>query len=171
DSLDNIVGYRNKLDCHTGGGLLHRAFSVFLFNNQQEVLVQQRSTQKLLWPNFWSNACCSHPRRGESVEQAAYRRVPEELGCQVELHFAFKFVYRAAFEALGSEHELCSVFVGRAPSEVSFNPNEVAAAKFVPAATMDALLADKRSPYTPWMRLEWSRLRAQHWQLIAGVSG
>ncbi|MEZ4271756.1 MAG: isopentenyl-diphosphate delta-isomerase [Myxococcota bacterium] len=79
DSEDQIVGYDSKDVCHDGEGLLHRAFSVFLFNGMGELMLQQRSAQKRLWPMFWANSCCSHPRRGEDIDAAAKRRMCEEL--------------------------------------------------------------------------------------------
>lgn len=171
DPADQVLGYCNKADCHRRPGLLHRAFSVFLFNREHQVLLQQRSSQKLLWPNFWSNACCSHPRRGETVEQAAYRRVQEELGCRVGLRFAYKFIYQATFEDVGSEHELCSVFVGPAPaSTFPYNANEIAATRFVSPEKVDSALLDTAAPYTPWLRLQWPVLRRQHWPLICAIA-
>ena len=80
DEHDNIIGYENKDVCHNGDGLLHRAFSIFLFTSNGELLIQQRSQEKRLWGLFWSNTCCSHPRKGETYEQATMRRLQEELG-------------------------------------------------------------------------------------------
>ena len=75
DENDREIGYRSKVDCHTGHGTLHRAFSIFLFDNRGRVLLQQRAAGKPLWPLYWSNSCCSHPRRGESMQQALHRRL------------------------------------------------------------------------------------------------
>ena len=79
DREDNELGFLSKAECHDGAGVLHRAFSLFLFNDEGELLLQQRSGNKRLWPNFWSNSCCSHPRRGESMEVATRRRLRDEL--------------------------------------------------------------------------------------------
>ena len=82
DSLDNEIGTMSKIDCHQGEGRLHRAFSVFLFNAKGELLIQQRSALKKLWPLFWSNSCCSHPREGENITEAVNRRLLDELGIE-----------------------------------------------------------------------------------------
>jgi len=85
DEDDNEVGYRSKGECHEGHGILHRAFSIFLFDKRGRVLLQQRAAGKRLWPLHWSNSCCSHPRRGETMDQALHRRLREELGLEASL--------------------------------------------------------------------------------------
>ena len=85
DKDDNVLGYKDKLSCHEGDGILHRAFSIFIFNKKKQLLLQKRSDQKLLWPLFWSNSCCSHPRQGEDYETAIHRRLKEELNIDTEL--------------------------------------------------------------------------------------
>jgi len=113
DEADREVGHLDKLRCHQGRGVLHRAFSLLIFNDSGELLLQQRAASKRLWPLYWSNSCCSHPRRAETLETAIHRRLYEELGLRCPLHFLFKFQYQAQFDAAGAEQELCSVFVGR----------------------------------------------------------
>ena len=93
DREDNELGFSSKAACHSGTGLLHRAFSVFIFNSSGQVLLQQRSEQKDLWNLYWSNSCCSHPRKGEQIENAAHRRMVEELSIDCELHYLYKFFY------------------------------------------------------------------------------
>src|SRR5947207_3387152 len=95
DGNDQELGFATKAACHDGVGLLHRAFSVFLFNPAGELLLQQRSAQKRLWPLYWANSCCSHPRRGESLPAAVERRTREELALATPLAFVYKFVYQA----------------------------------------------------------------------------
>ena len=80
DKYDNVLGYKSKAECHEGEGILHRAFSIFIFNDKNQLLLQKRSAKKLLWPLYWSNSCCSHPRKGENYETATHRRLKEELG-------------------------------------------------------------------------------------------
>jgi isopentenyl-diphosphate delta-isomerase len=169
DEHDRVQGYAPKGACHDGVGTLHRAFSVFLFDDEGHVLLQQRSADKRLWPLYWSNACCSHPRRGESVLEAAVRRTGEELALEARLRFAFKFLYHAPFGEAGAEHELCSVFVGKVRGQAHFNPHEIAATRLMAPAELDGALADPSTPYTPWLRLEWPRLRREHARLIAGM--
>src|SRR3989339_119662 len=95
DKRDNILGYEIKEKCHEGPGLLHRAFSIFIFNDKDELFIQKRSKAKLLWPRYWSNTCCSHPRIGESYIQGANRRLVEECGFGTELKYLSKFHYCA----------------------------------------------------------------------------
>jgi isopentenyl-diphosphate delta-isomerase type 1 len=106
DSADRDVGRLSKARCHEGNGILHRAFSLLIFDGNGDLLIQQRAPGKRLWPLYWSNSCCSHPRSGETMEEATQRRLHEELGISCPLQFLFKFQYHAQFDATGSEHEL-----------------------------------------------------------------
>ncbi len=169
DSADNVLGYRPKSECHEGDGLLHRAFSIFLFNDDGEVLLQQRSDMKQLWPGYWSNSCCSHPRRGENVTDAAERRLHEELAIRTPLTFLYRFEYRAAFGAAGTEHELCSVYAARSDDPVAVNVNEVSAWDFVAPETLDRELANHPAAYTPWHKLEWPQIRRSHWAQVGAA--
>lgn len=166
DHDDTVLGHKSKIDCHKGEGILHRAFSIFLFNNAGEVLLQQRSNQKQLWPGYWSNSCCSHPRRGESVADAARRRLQEELAITTPLTYLYQFEYQARFGDVGAEHELCSIYVARSDDAVAVNPNEVSAWAFVAPHKIDAELAKHPEHYTPWLKLEWPRIRADHWAQV-----
>jgi isopentenyl-diphosphate delta-isomerase len=107
DAEDNDTGFMSKAECHDGKGTLHRAFSIFLFNDQGHLLLQQRAAGKRLWPMYWSNSCCSHPREREAIAVAAARRLQDELQTDSDLEFVYKFIYQASFGELGSEHELC----------------------------------------------------------------
>lgn len=169
DSQDNVLGHADKLTCHDGDGQLHRAFSIFLFNGAGQLMLQQRSEQKRLWPGYWANSCCSHPRRGESNLQAARRRVTEELGVSPELTFLFRFEYQVEFLNLGAEHELCSVYATKTDAPVTVNINEVSDWKFVQPDDLDRELADNPQHYSPWLKLEWPRIREQHWYAIQAL--
>lgn len=159
DEDDNEIGYRSKVDCHTGHGTLHRAFSIFLFDEQGRVLLQQRAAEKPLWPLYWSNSCCSHPRRGETMEQALHRRLHEELGLDAELEFAYKFVYQADFGDVGAEHELCHVYIGAlSGGNVRVHPEEIADWRWVPRDEVTRELQDHPERYTPWFKMEWKVL-------------
>lgn len=158
DEDDNAIGYRSKGECHTGHGILHRAFSIFLFDDRGRVLLQQRSASKPLWPLYWSNSCCSHPRRGESLEQALHRRLREELGQDGDLEFVYKFIYQADFGHVGAEHELCHVFIGAAGGDVSVHPEEIADWRWVPMDEVTPALEKHPELYTPWFKLEWKAL-------------
>ncbi|MES1924635.1 isopentenyl-diphosphate Delta-isomerase [Salinisphaera sp. T31B1] len=166
DSDDNVLGYKPKAEAHLGEGVLHRAFSIFLFDDDDNIWLQQRAPGKQLWGGFWSNSCCSHPRRGETVDAAAKRRLHEELGVDAELTFLYRFEYHARFGDIGSEHELCSVYVGRTSASLSVNPNEISACQTMSAERLDAELADNPAAYTPWLKLEWPRIRSHHWATV-----
>lgn len=154
------VGSMPKLECHLGQGIRHRAFSVFVFNSADEVLLQQRGADKMLWPSFWSNSCCSHPRLGEDEVSAAQRRIREELGMSVsQLTKHFQFEYQASYEDKGSEWELCSVFTARSDEPVLANPTEIDACKWVPITELATLLTAESDSFTPWIKLEWQRLQ------------
>lgn len=169
DSNDQLLGHDSKAACHDGDGQLHRAFSIFLFNGAGQLMLQQRSKQKRLWPGYWSNSCCSHPRRGENDLQAARRRIQEELAVAPELTFLFRFEYHADFGELGAEHELCSVYAAKSDAAISVNVNEVDDWKFVDVGELERDLAANPDAYSPWLKLEWPRIRGEHWQTILSL--
>ncbi|CAN5158639.1 isopentenyl-diphosphate Delta-isomerase [soil metagenome] len=158
DEHDREIGYGSKADCHDGTGLLHRAFSLFVFNDAGELLLQRRSVTKRLWPLYWSNSCCSHPRRGEAMEDAIHRRLRQELGLESDLRFLYKFAYQADYGDDGAEHELCWVYSGHARGPVRANANEVAEWRYLPPAQIDLEIANRPERFTPWFKLEWDRV-------------
>ena len=163
DEADREIGYMDRARCHAGRGTLHRAFSLLIFNGNGELLLQQRAPSKQLWPLFWSNSCCSHPRRAESIESAARRRLREELGLSCELHFLFKFQYQAQFDSAGAENEVCSVFIGRASDSVTINPAEISAWRWIDPEALEAeMTGPEGGNFTPWFRLEWQRVWREH---------
>ncbi len=158
DGDDNDIGFLSKAQCHDGGGVLHRAFSVFLFNDAGELLLQKRGEDKRLWPGFWSNSCCSHPRRGETMDVATSRRLRDELNVDTALEYVYRFQYTARFGESGSENELCHVFLGRTPDDLRPNDSEIAAVRFVAAGEMGRDLKRRPEHFTPWCRQEWQAL-------------
>jgi isopentenyl-diphosphate delta-isomerase len=163
DEADREVGHLSKSKCHDGQGVLHRAFSLLIFNDEGELLLQQRASSKRLWPLYWSNSCCSHPRRAETMEAAIHRRLYEELGLHCPLHFLFKFQYQAQFESAGSEQELCSVFIGRSRDPVRTDPKEIRAVRWVEPEALQAELSGREADkFTPWFKLEWARIWRDH---------
>jgi isopentenyl-diphosphate delta-isomerase len=163
DADDRRVGELCKLRCHEGQGVLHRAFSLLIFNDDGDLLIQQRSTAKRLWPLYWSNSCCSHPRSGESMEAATHRRLHEELGLRCDLTFLFKFQYQAQFDADGAENELCSVFIGRCTDPVRINDEEISAWHWIsPERLGRELTTHGGAKFTPWFMVEWDRIWTQH---------
>jgi len=163
DEADREVGFLSKERCHEGRGVLHRAFSLLIFNDRGELLLQRRSAAKRLWPHYWSNSCCSHPRQAETMDAAIHRRLYEELGLKCPLRFLFKFQYQAQFENVGAEHELCSVFIGRSIGPVRADHNEIADVRWV---SPDSLFREMQGAgavsFTPWFTMEWERIRRYH---------
>lgn len=172
DEADREVGYMSKARCHEGRGVLHRAFSLLIFNDRGELLLQRRSASKRLWPHYWSNSCCSHPRQAESMESAIHRRLREELGLTCPLHFLFKFQYQAQFDGVGAEHELCSVFVGRSSGQVRIDHHEIAEWRWV---SPERLAAEMRGAgaqrFTPWFKMEWERIWRDHRPALTALQG
>ena len=181
DSRDKPSGYCSKLEAHRGEGRLHRAFSVFVFDLRGRLLVHRRSVHKPLWPGFWTNSCCSHPRRGESLHAAVRRRVREELGVGVNACRVFSFEYKASFDTVGTEHELCHVFLARLidPQALSPHRQEIADLAWLSVDEVDEWMARETAgaqrdedesgnrPLTPWFKMEWSRLRGEHAAALA----
>ncbi|NIV17603.1 MAG: isopentenyl-diphosphate Delta-isomerase [Woeseiaceae bacterium] len=172
DADDNETGYLSKAECHDGKGVLHRAFSLFLFNDRGELLLQQRAESKRLWPGYWSNSCCSHPRRGESMEVATGRRLQDELNIEANLEFVYKFSYAADFGDAGSENELCHVYLGRVSGSVLANDHEISATRFISAAELEREIKDSPESFTPWFKMEWDELTGEHSRRLShyGVS-
>jgi isopentenyl-diphosphate Delta-isomerase len=170
DEADREVGHLSKVKCHDGQGVLHRAFSLLIFNDEGELLLQQRAPSKRLWPRYWSNSCCSHPRRAESMETAIHRRLYEELGLRCPLQFLFKFQYQAQFESAGSEQELCSVFIGRSRDPVRTDPGEIMAWRWILPEALQAELAAEADKFTPWFKMEWARVWRDHRPAVLALS-
>ncbi len=168
DEHDVELGFETKAACHDGDGILHRAFSLFVFSPDGRLLLQRRSASKRLWPGYWANTCCSHPRRGERMEEAIHRRLQEELGISCALEFLFKFRYHARFGDRGAERELCWVFVGTSGEPVRANPDEVGEWRFVTPAELDREMVEDPERFTPWLKLEWKRLREEFADRLPG---
>ena len=171
DNNDTEIGFCSKAECHQGEGLLHRAFSVFIFNTEGKLLLQQRSAQKPLWPLFWANSCCSHPRESEQTEGAARRRVREELHLECELDFLFKFKYQAKYRDLGAEHEFCHVFPGCSDQAAVAHPDEIADLRYIEPAELTREIAANGDRYSPWLKMEWQRIEAEFLdKILAGCA-
>lgn len=153
DENDKQLDLMGKTEAHEKG-LLHRAISIMIFNDKDEILLQQRAFVKYHWKGIWSNAVCTHPRNGESYQKAAERRLFEELGFNTPLKEVFHFIYKAKDEESGLiEHELDHVFVGTYNGEIPFNPDEVNAVKWI---TKEDLLKDiENNPdkYSFWFKV------------------
>jgi isopentenyl-diphosphate Delta-isomerase len=150
DEHDRALGEAGKMEVHRLG-LLHRAVSVFIFDDAGRMLLQRRSRDKYHSGHLWSNACCTHPRPGEPAVAAARRRLQEEMGCDSELDFAFGFVYRAAIGDL-VEHEYDHVFIGRSAVLPDPDPEEVADWRWERIELVEASMRLRPEAYTVWFR-------------------
>ena len=163
---DEELGFKSKSECHQGNGTLHRAFSVFIFNPSGELLIQRRSRDKALWDLHRSNSCCSHPHKNEQMELAVKRRLKEELGIECPIHYLYKFVYHAKYKDVGSEHELCHVYVGLFEGEIKANPEEIDDWKFIKPDDLEERIKNSQKDYTPWMKMEWEMLKTTYKKAI-----
>jgi isopentenyl-diphosphate delta-isomerase len=164
---DEEVGYITKAEAHDGAGVLHRAFSLFLFNARGELLLQKRAPEKRLWGGYWSNSCCSHPRRGETLEIATSRRLRDELNFDTELEHVYWFCYEARFGAAGSENELCHVYLGFSSAELQPNDNEIAAVRYVSPVRLEHEFEAHPERFTPWFKQEWQELVSSYRERLA----
>ena len=171
DESDKALGFKSKSECHEGNGTLHRAFSVFIFNPLGQLLIQKRSSNKELWDLHWSNSCCSHPKKNEQMELAVKRRLKEELGIECPVHYLYKFTYHAKYKNLGSEHELCHVYVGLFDGEIKANPEEIDDWKFIKPDDLQERIRNSKKDYTPWMKIEWEMLTASYKREIENKIG
>jgi isopentenyl-diphosphate delta-isomerase len=158
DHNDRPIGTEEKLTVHKEG-LLHRAFSAFIFNDHGELLLQKRARDKYHSAGLWSNTCCSHPRPGEPVLAAATRRLEEEMGIRTVLTPAFAFHYRTEFDDSLVENEFDHVLIGRYRGDPNPNPSEVAAWMWMDPARVAGDIAVRPDRYTVWFRLVLARVR------------
>ncbi len=161
DEADRQVGFEEKMKAHLDGGKLHRAFSVFIFNSRGEMLLQQRAGGKYHFGGLWTNACCSHPRRGEETEEAAHRRLQQELGFDCELREVFSFVYTATDAGSGlTEREYDHVFVGTFDGVPQPDPEEADAVRWIAGEELKRDMATNPGQYTPWFTASVDRVLA-----------
>lgn len=158
NEADEPIGIMEKLEAHRRG-LLHRAFSVFIFDRKGRMLLQQRAAEKYHGGLLWTNACCSHPFPGETVEAAAQRRLREELGFQTPLQKAFAFTYRADVENGLTEHEFDHVFTGTYEGRIEADRSEVADVKYLEMEQIKSDLEKTPEKFTAWFRLAFGKVR------------
>ena len=152
DENDNPIGTMPKMEAHEKA-MLHRAFSVFILNANEEVLLQQRANDKYHSAGLWTNTCCSHPHPGEDTLGAARRRLKEEMGMEADLQFVFKFMYKAPFDNLLTEHEIDHVFIGKTDQLPVINPEEVASYKYMKPEDIKLDMEQNPQSYTVWFRI------------------
>jgi isopentenyl-diphosphate delta-isomerase len=161
DENDVQTGCMEKLEAHQRG-LLHRAFSIFIFNNKGEFLLQQRATEKYHNGGLWTNSCCSHPLPGEDVLNAAERRLSEEMGFETELFPLFSFIYKASFNNGLTEYEFDHVFTGIYDGSIAINKDEVSDYCFKKLEDVKASLQKDPQKYTEWFKIAFPRVEAFH---------
>ncbi len=157
DEKDREVGVGEKLDVHRRG-LLHRAFSIFVFDSSGRILLQRRAKKKYHCGGLWSNTCCSHPRPGEPLEKAVHRRLEEEMGFDTDLKRIFSFIYRVEFDNGLSEHELDHVFIGFYDGPVRPDPDEADDFAWVEPEKVLKDMEENPEKYTYWFRLSLPRV-------------
>lgn len=158
DDQDNEIGLEDKVAAHLGEGILHRAFTILIFNEKGETLVSQRSAGKMLWPLFWDSACASHPVSGEDYVTAGERRLSEELGFNCQLKVADRFQYKENYKNVGSENEVCTILVGEYNGEVYPVMTEVADYKWVSIGDLKNDMIANPDIYTIWFKTAFNRL-------------
>jgi isopentenyl-diphosphate delta-isomerase len=152
DENDNQIGVMPKMEAHEKG-VLHRAFSVFTFNDKGELMLQQRAAHKYHSPLLWTNTCCSHQRSGETNLEAGKRRLQEEMGFTTELKEVFSFIYKAPFDNGLTEHELDHVLVGYFDVEPNINKEEVEDYKWMLLEDVKSDIEKNPSIYTEWFKI------------------
>ncbi|HWK58795.1 MAG TPA: isopentenyl-diphosphate Delta-isomerase [Parapedobacter sp.] len=157
DEQDRAIGTMEKLAAHREG-LLHRAISVFIFDDQRRLLLHKRASHKYHSANLWTNTCCSHPAPGEHAMDAAHRRLYEEMGMEADLAFAFTFQYRAAFDNGLTEYELDHVFIGHSNCFPAPNPAEVADYRWLSQSDIEHEVLTRPDTYTAWFKLIYQRV-------------
>ncbi|MEP7106615.1 MAG: isopentenyl-diphosphate Delta-isomerase [Ferruginibacter sp.] len=159
DEKDQPIGTMDKMEVHQKA-LLHRAFSVFIFNDKGELLLQKRAANKYHSAGLWTNACCSHPQPGADTLTAANKRLYEEMGFNTILEKAFDFIYKTSFDNGLTEYEFDHVLVGTYAGEIIPNPDEVADFCFRPVEEIKSSLQSHSNKYTYWFKIAFPKVEA-----------
>lgn len=149
---DEPIGSMEKIEAHEKA-LLHRAFSVFVFNENNELMIQQRAHSKYHSPGLWTNTCCSHQREGETNIAAGKRRLQEEMGFTTDLKDTISFIYKAPFDNGLTEHEFDHILVGNFEGQPNLNPREVAAWKWMSLEDLQVDMKENPEIYTEWFKI------------------
>ncbi|KAF4317149.1 hypothetical protein BBO99_00007829 [Phytophthora kernoviae] len=183
DEKDAVLGPISKKDAHIHDGVLHRAFSVFVFNSKNELLIQKRASEKITFPGYWANTCCSHPlfteaelEDGIGVKRAAIRKLEHELGIPTstfaveDLTYVSTVMYKAASDANWTEYEMDHILFARGDVSLdNVNRNEVEQVEFVARDKLPELLDDSKRKLSPWFHLIGSNLLPQWWDNLDAV--
>lgn len=159
DTNDQQIGLLEKIEAHQKA-LLHRAFSVFIFNSNDEMLLQKRASNKYHCAGLWANACCSHPRNNEPILQAATRRLQEEMGFTTTLHPIFNFIYKAELNNGLIEHEFDHVLIGKHNHPIIINQLEVEDYAFKTLQAIDEMIEKNSNHFAPWFLIAYPKVCA-----------
>jgi len=157
DEMDRPLGTMEKMEVHQKA-LLHRAFSVFIFNEKGEMLLQKRAANKYHSAGLWTNACCSHPRPGTNTMNAAVQRLQEEMGFITVLEKVFDFIYKTPFDNGLTEYEFDHVFVGTYDGNIDPDPREVADFCFMPVDEIKNSMQSHADKYTAWFKIAFPKI-------------
>lgn len=152
DERDDAIGTMEKIEAHEKG-LLHRAFSILLFNSKGEFLLQKRSKKKYHSGGLWTNTCCSHPQPDEQIEEATRRKLKQEMGIEVKTEFAYKFIYKTNLDKNLIEHECDHVYTGIFDGQPVINNDEVEDWKFIDLKSLQKDVHQNPEDYTYWFKL------------------
>lgn len=159
DEQDNPLGTMGKMEVHEKA-LLHRAFSIFVFNEKAELLLQKRALNKYHSAGLWTNTCCSHPKPGEDTAAAAQKRLQEEMGFTTPLQKAFSFLYKAPFDNGLTEHEFDHVYIGSFSGLIQPDPNEVSDYCYLPVSEINAKVQSHPQQFTEWFKIALPKIEA-----------
>lgn len=157
DINDNEIGVEYKEDAHKKP-MLHRAFSVYLYNDKKQMLIQKRALHKYHSPGLWANACCSHPRKGENVKYSAKERMIDEIGVSTEIKELFSFIYLNKFNEELYEYEYDHVFVGEYNGDVLLNKEEASETKWIDLDELEEDLVSNPLKYSSWFIISAPRV-------------
>jgi len=158
DENDQEIGQEEKIKAHSDGGKLHRAFSIFVINSKGELMMQKRAKTKYHCGELWSNTCCSHPKPGEEIVQAAHRRLQEEMGFDCDLKEGFSLIYKVPFDNGLTEFEFDHFLFGNYDSEPKINPEEADEWKWIKIEDLEKDVAENPDFYTPWLKIALPRV-------------
>jgi len=164
DEQDHPIGLMEKQAAHVTPHL-HRAFSVFIFNSKGELLLQQRALTKYHSPGLWTNTCCSHPRDGETLEEATSRRLMEEMGMTCEMHEVYTFIYKAPVGQGLTEHEFDHVWIGQSDDAPNINREEVESWKYMSLNELSEDIQNHPERYTEWFKITFEEM-SRHAELL-----
>ena len=153
DENDNQIGSEEKVKCHLPSGILHRAFTALVFDQDGNLLLARRAKDKMLWPGYWDGTVASHPRESETFSSSAQRRMSEELGISCQMDYLAKFEYHVPYKDIGSENEICGSLIGTVDSNTTLDPvkTEIDQTRWISAADLMLNLEENSSIYCPWM--------------------